>query len=190
MSGRARQPGTSKAAYAAAQPRARSGYNRDLDIVDEWDRHPERSLTSILKSHHRSPAAFKRNVPVRKIGRRLALASPGRRRLYRGPVPMLAKIDGQVRAIQVVPTNDAQRRAIEAHDRAVFAAVTGDDDSDLGKFRSRTVTDAETGQRYRFATDGTAIREAADSGEVELEDLWYSGHTRHDLDSLSAGMSA
>ena len=175
---------SSEAAYRAASNRQRAAANRDLDIVDEKVLHPERSLTSIFKAHHRDPDAFKRNVPTRKVGGRLQLPPPSERHLFRGSITMLADIDGQPQVVRVTPTNDAQRFAIEGHDKAVFAAVTEKGDSRLGRYAHRIVVDAETGQRYRFYTDGDGIRYATDSGEVELEDLFYSGGRRHDLDAL------
>ncbi len=174
----------SEARYDAASRVRRAGYNRDLDIVDEKERHPERSLTSIFQAHHRDPRAFKRNIPTRKVGGRLELAPPGERRLYRGPITMLADIDGRPQVVRVVPANDSQRRAIEGHDKAVFAAVTKDDDSGLRRFSHRVVVDAVTGQRLRFYVDGDGIRDATDTGEVELQDLFYSGGRQHDLDGL------
>ncbi len=180
----ARRSPSSESAYRSAPQRQRAGFNRDLDVVDYKDRHPERSITSILKAHHRDPDAFKRNVPTRKVGRRLELAPPHERRLFRGTIPMLADVDGRPQVVQVTPANDAMWRAIEGHDRAIWAAVNRDDDSGLRKFAHRAVVDAETGRRFRFYTDGDGIRDATDTGEVELEDLFYSGGRRHDLDAL------
>jgi hypothetical protein len=97
---------------------------------------------------------------------------------------MLADVDGRPQVVRVTPSNDAQRLAIEGHDKAVFAAITNEDDSKLGKHSLRIVVDAETGRRFRFYTDGDGIRDATDTGEVELEDLFYSGGRRHDLDAL------
>jgi hypothetical protein len=175
---------SSRSAYQSLTARLRTGYNRDLDVIDEKQDHPEHSLTSILRRHHRDPDAFKRNVPTRKIGGRLALAPPHERELYRGPIRMLADVDGRPVVVEVTPSNDAQRLAIEAHDAATFAAVNHDDDTGLGRLSHRVVVDTQTGQRYRFYVDGDGIREAADTGEVELEDLFYSGGRRHDLDAL------
>jgi len=174
----------SEAAYRALSPRGKAGHNRDLDIVDEKTRHPERSLTSIFRSHHRDPRAFKRNVPTRKVGRRLQLAPPGVRRLFRGPITMLADVGGVPQVVRVTPSNDAQWNAIKGHDAAVYAAVTKDDDSGLRKFSHRVVIDAETGKRLHFFTEGEGIRDATDTGELELADLYYSGGRRHDLDAL------
>jgi len=175
---------SSKAVYRERSARRRAGYNRDLDIVDEKERHPERSLTSIFRAHHRDPRAFKRNIPTRKVRGRLRLAPRGERRLFRGSITMLADVDGLPQVVRVTPSNDAQWRAVEGHDNAVFAAVANDDDSRLGKFSRRIVVDAETGQRYRFYVNGDGIRDATDTGEVELEDLFYSGGRRHDLDAI------
>ena len=173
-----------EASYRLKSDRWRGGFNRDLDIVDEKDRHPERSLTSIFKARHRDPRAFKRNVPTRKVGHRLQLAPPGDRRLYRGPTTMLADVDGVPQVVRVTPSNDAQWNAIKGHDAAVYAAVSKDDDSRLRKYRSRAVVDAETGQRFRFYVEGDGLRDASDTGLVELADLYYSGGRRHDLDAL------
>jgi hypothetical protein len=173
-----------EAVYRARSAKQREGFNRDLDVVDEKQRNPELSLTSILRKHHRDPQAFKRNVPTRKVGRRLQLAPPGERRLYRGPIRMLADVDGRPQVVEVTPSNDAQRQAIERHDAAVFASVTKEDDSDLSSLSHRVVVDAETGERFRFYTDGGGLRDGADSGEFELQDLYYSGGRRHDLDAL------
>jgi hypothetical protein len=175
---------SSESAYLTASARQRSGANRDLDIVDEKDRNLERSLTSLFGKHHRDPEAFKRNVPTRKIRGRLQLAPPGERSLYRGTITMLADVDGRPTVVEVTPSNDAQWRAIQRHDKAVFAAVTKGDDSGLSASRSRIVVDAETGRRYRFHVDGDGIRDATDVGEVELQELFYSGHRSHDLDAL------
>jgi hypothetical protein len=56
----------------------------------------------------------------------------------------------------------------------------------LGKFDSRVVVDAKTGERFHFYTDGDAIRDVTDTGEVELvQDLLVqSGGRRHDLNGL------
>jgi len=181
---RAAHRGIEEATYRARSARGRAGFNRDLDVVDEKQEHPERSLTSILRRHHRDPEAFKRNVPTRKVGRRLELALPHERQLYRGPIRMLADVDGRPVVVEVVPSNDAQRLAIEDHDAAVFAATARADDAGLAKLSHRIVVDARTGERFRFYVDGDGIREATDTGEVELEDLFYSGRRRHDLDAL------
>ncbi len=174
---------SSEATYRGASSRQRAGANKDLDVVDEWDRHLERSLTSILRAHHRDSRAFKREVPTRRTGRRLDLAPPSERRLYRGPITMLADIDGHPVVVEVTPTTDAGWRAIQDHDRAVFQTVNHDDDSRLARSSRRVVVDAETGRRYRFYVDGEGIRDATDSGEVELQELFYSGGSHHDLDS-------
>jgi hypothetical protein len=174
----------SETSYRGLAARQRAGFNRDLDVVDEKQAHPERPLTSILRRHHRDPDAFKRNVPTRKVGRRLELAPPHDRELYRGPITMLADIDGRPVVVEVVPSNDAQRLAIEDHDAAVFAATARGDDAGLARLSHRIVVDARTGERYRFYVDADGIREATDAGEVELEDLFYSGGRRHDLDAL------
>jgi hypothetical protein len=179
----------SASSYRALSARQRSGFNRDLDILDEKDLHPERSLTSILKSHHRDPRSFKRNVPTRKIGQRLQLAPPGKRRLYRGPITMLADINGQPVLVRLTPSNDAGRKVIEGHDAAVFAAVNDDDDTKLRRYARRVVVDSETDQRFRPYVDGEGIREATDTGALELADLYYSGGRRHDLDSAPEGSS-
>jgi hypothetical protein len=170
--------------YRGQTKSQRTGFNRDLDIVDEKHAHPDRPLSSLFRKHRRSPEAFKRNVPTLKVGRRLELAPPGERRLYRGTIRMLADVDGRPQVVRVTPSNDAQRLAIEGHDTAVFAAVTHDDDAGLGAFRNRVVVDAETGERFRFFTDGDDIREGAETAEFELADLYYSGGGRHDLDAL------
>jgi hypothetical protein len=99
---------------------------------------------------------------------------------------MLADVDGVPTVVEVTPSNDAQFNAIRGHDSAVNAAVEHDDDSRLGKFRHRVVVDAETGRRYFFYTDGDRIRDAADTGEFEISDLFYSGGGTSDLDALLA----
>ncbi len=187
----ARRVLSSESAYRGALPQSRSAHNRALDVVDAYERDPSRSLSFYTKSHGTTLPTFKKHVPTRSgKGRRLDLAPPGVRRLFRGPIAMLADVDGVPTVVRVVPSNDAQRRAIEGHDSAVFAAVTEDDDSRLGKYRSRIVVDGETGERFRFAVDGDTIRDATDVGSVELEDLFYSGRGRHDLDALLFGGSS
>jgi hypothetical protein len=161
---------------------------RDIAITDEKERHPERSLTSIFKTHHRDPRAFKRNVPTRKVGGRLELAPPGERRLYRGSTTMLADIDGRPQVVRVTPSNDAQMRATQGHDSALFHAIVKEDDSRLPKYRSRVVVDAETGARYRFYVDGDGIRGTADSGEIDLiQDLLTQSGGRSDFEGLGDG---
>ena len=100
---------------------------------------------------------------------------------------MLADIDGVPTVVEVTPSNDSQYNAIRGHDSAVFQAVVHEDDSKLGRFRSRVVVDAETGRRYRFFVNGDEIRGATDTGEVELAELYYSGGGTSDLDALLAG---
>jgi hypothetical protein len=172
--------------YRLQPERWRRAHERDLQIVDEKDRDPNRSLTSILKAHHRDPRAFKREVPTRRVGRRLELAPQGERHLYRGSTTMLADIDGRPQIVRVTPSNDAQMRSVQGHDGAVYAAVKHDDDSRLSKYGSRVVVDAETGQRFRFYTDGDGIREVAATGELDLlqDLLMQSGGRRYDMDDL------
>ncbi len=86
----------------------------------------------------------------------------------------------------MTPSNDAQRLAIERHDKAVFAAVIHEDDTGLGEFARRAVIDAKTGTQYSFFVDPDALRDAADTGELELQDLYYSGGRRLDLGALPA----
>ncbi len=183
----ARRVLSSEAVYRDAVPQSRSAHNRALDVVDAYERDPSRSLSFYTRSHGTTLPTFKKHVPTRPgKGGHLDLAPPGERRLFRGPQTMLADVDGVPTVVQVVPSNDAQWRAIQRHDAAVFAAVTKDDDSRLGNFRSRIVVDAPSGQRLRFAVDGDAIRDATDIGEVELQELYYSGGRRHDLDAFLA----
>lgn len=178
------------AAYLAKSAHSRAADNRVLDVVDAYDRDPTQWLSGLAKRYGTTTATIKDRVPTRKLGRRLQLAPPSERRLYRGSITMLADVDGRPQVVRVTPSNDAQRRAIEGHDAAVFGAITRDDDSRLGKYRSRVVVDAETGRRYKPYVDGDGIREATDTGEVELEDLYYSGGRRHDLDALIAERGA
>jgi hypothetical protein len=172
--------------YRLQPERWRRAHERDLEIVDEKERNPERSLSSILKTHHRDPRAFKREVPTRKVGRRLGLAPPGERHLYRGSTTMLADIDGRPQIVRVTPSNDTQMRAVQGHDSAAYAAIMKDDDSRLPAYRLRLVMDAETGARYRFYVDGEGIREVARTGELELlqDLLMQSGGRRYDMDDL------
>jgi hypothetical protein len=172
--------------YRLQPERWRRTHERDLQIVDEKERDPDRSLTSILKAHHRDPRAFKREVPTRKVGRRLELAAPGERRLYRGSTTMLADIDGRPQAVRVTPSNDAEMRSVQGHDSAAYAAVMKDDDSRLPRYRMKVVVDSETGQRFRFYVDGDVIREVAAAGELDLlqDLLMQSGGRRYDMDDL------
>ena len=55
---------------------------------------------------------------TRKVGRRLELAPPSERRLYRGTIRMLADVDGVPTVVEVTPSNDAQHNAIRGHDAA------------------------------------------------------------------------
>jgi hypothetical protein len=64
--------------------------------------------------------------------------------------------------------------------------VNDDGDALLDRLGGRVVEDAETGQRYRLWEDADALRDAADTGEVELADLRYGGGHRSDLDALLA----
>ena len=106
----------------------------------------------------------------------------------RGRVPsprsMLADVHGLPQVVGVKPANDAQAASIKGHDKAVFAAAIKDQDSGLAKYRGRVVLDARTGREFRFYVDGDGIRDATDTGEVELSDLYYSGGPRRDLDAL------
>jgi hypothetical protein len=169
---------------AAAARRYRDRHLRDLAIVDEKTEHPKRPLSTIIRKHHRSPKAFKETVPTRRVGRRLELAPPSRRRLDRDPLPMLADIGGRPVVVVVRATTDAGYLAIKDHDAAVFAAAEHDDDSGLARSRRRVVIDADTGIRYRFYVDGDGIREATDLGELQLQDLYYSGGGTSDLDAM------
>jgi hypothetical protein len=178
---------SSRAAYEPQSPKRRAAFNRDLDIIAEKEEHPERSLTRIARRHHRSPEAFKRSIPTRKVGGRLELAPPSQRRLYRAPMPMLADVDGVPTVVEVTPSNDAQYNAIRGHDSAVAAATDHDDDTRLPKFRHRVVVDAETGRRYSFYTDGGGLRDAAYTGVFEISELFYGGGGHHDLDALLDG---
>ena len=174
----------SEASYLGKSERQRADLKRDLAIVDEKELHPERPLTSIFKSHHRDPRAFKRSVPTRHEGGRLVLAPPGERRLYRGRATMLADIDGRPQVVRLTPGSDADWAAIRKHDKAVYAAIVKDDESLLRKQRRLVIVDSETGTRYRFFLDGDEMRDAADTGGFEISDLYYSGR-RHSLDALT-----
>jgi hypothetical protein len=161
-----------------------AGEAKDAAIVDERERHPKRSLTSLFQKHHRDGEAFKKHVPTEKVGSRLDLAPPSRRRLDRGTIPMLADIDGVPTVVAVRPANDSQYYAIKGHDAAVYAADRRDDDSRLPRYARRVVHDLETGRRYRFYVDGDGIRAATDVGEFEMAELYYSGSGRRELDAL------
>jgi len=181
----ARRHGFSEATYRKLSARRRAGYNRALDVVDAFQRDPSRSLSFYSRKYRTTLPTFKKHVPTRRgKGRRLDLAPPGERRLFRGGISMLADVDGVPTVVRVVPSNDAQWRAIQRHDAAVFMAVTRDEDSGLARFSHRVVVDAETGQRFRFYVEGEGIRDATDTGGLELADLYYSGGRRHDLDAL------
>lgn len=102
----------------------------------------------------------------------------------RDPISMLADIEGEPTVVQVVPLGEDQEQEIKGHDKAVFAAVTREEDRGLRAYQGRRVVDAKTGQGYRFYVDGDGIRGATDSGEFELSDLWYGGGRRQDVADL------
>jgi hypothetical protein len=170
-----------------ARPRVTS---RDLAIVDEAERYPERSLTSLLRKHHRSAPAFKRAVPTRKEGPRLRVAPPHERRLARDPIPVVVEDEGRLRVVRIRTPNDSQYLAARRADAGVYAAVMKGDDSRLRRVAGRVLTDVDSGRRYRIAGDGDAIRDAFDTGELELEDLHYSGGGSADIETLLAGKDA
>jgi hypothetical protein len=186
----ARRVLTSQPSYRAAAIRSRSAHNRSLDVVDAFEQDPSHSLSFYARKHGTTLQTIKAHVPTRHMGRRLEPAPPGERHLFRGSIIVLADINGRPQVVKVTPSNDAQWRAIEGHDKAVFAAVTREQDEGLDKYRHRVVVDAETGQRFRFYVDGEGIRDATETGEVELSELHYSGHGRHDLDALLDGEAA
>ncbi len=177
------------AAYVKAPARSQAAHDRVIEALDAYERDRTRgrrpSLSRYSTDKGTTLETFKKYVPTRRgKGGRLEPATPGKRRLYRGTTTMLANIDGRPQIVEVTPSNDAQMRSVQGHDSAVFAAVMKDDDSGLPRYRTRVVVDVETGQRFRFAVDGDAIREVTDTGEVELQELYYSGGRRHDLDAL------
>lgn len=177
---------TTRAEYEAEPVRTRKASNRVLDLVDAWERQPKRSLRSLAPTYHVDPDTVVSRGVVEKVGGRWHLRPAGQRTLYRGPLNMLADVDGEPTLVRVTPANDFQRHLIEAHDKEVFAAVTERREPDFSRFRSRVVRDGETGRRYRFATDARRIRRTADDGGFVLEDLHYSGGRHHDLDALLA----
>ena len=166
-----------------ARPPATS---RDLAIVDEAERNPNVSITALARKHHRSPSAFKRAVPTRKEGPRLRLAAPHERRLARDPIPVVVEDGGRLRVVRIRTPNDSQYLAAKRADAGVYAAVMKGDDSRLRGVAGRVLTDVDSGRRYRIAGDGDAIRDAFDTGELELEDLYYSGGGSVDVETLLA----
>ena len=164
--------------------RRRRTSSKDAAIVDERERHPERSLSSLFAKHHRDPDAFKRSVGVRRVGRRLQLPPRHERRLDRDPIPIVAEVGGRLTVVRVRTPNDSQYYAAKEQDSAIFAAVLKDDDSRLGRHAGRVMVDADTGLRYRIAGDGDAIRDAVDTGEIELQELYYSGGSSADVEAL------
>jgi hypothetical protein len=153
-------------------------------VVDAYGADRSRSLTFYSHKYGTTVETIKRHVPTRRIGSRLDLAPPGERHLFRGRITMLADVDGRPQIVRITPSNDAGWRAVQGHDAAVFGAVFQEQDGDLRSYRTRVVIDGPTGQRFRFYVDGEGIREAAYSGEFELQELFYEGHGRHNLDAL------
>ncbi len=171
--------------YEGRPTRSRAAWNKFLDVVDAKEEHPGPGATTIAKKNHLDPDYLSEGpgrAAFRKVGGRLKLRSPGERRLYRGPISMLANVDGQPQVVRVVPANDHQYQLIKAHDREVWAAVTETREPNLGPFERPIVRDLETGERLHFIADADVIRDAADIGGFELSDLHYQGRGRHDLD--------
>ncbi len=175
----------SRAWYEGRSARSRAAWNKFLDVVEAKEEHPKPGATKIARTHHLNPGYLSQGpgrTAFRKVGGRLELRSPGERRLYRGPISMLANVDGQPQIVRVVPANDHQYNLIKAHDREVWAAVTETRQPNLAPFERPIVGDLETGERYHFVADADAVRDAADTGGFELRDLQYQGRGRHDLD--------
>ena len=166
--------------------RRRGTTAKDLAIVDAYERDPSTSLSKLARKHHRSLSAFKREVPTRKVGGRLRLASRHERRLDRDRIPIVADIDGRPVVVVIQPLNDTQYFAAKEHDSGVYASVTKGDDSRLAKTADRVMVDRDTGQRYKLYGSGPGLRDAADIGEFEISDLYYGGGPKIDVAGLEA----